>query len=359
VALLAAVAGSTTMATPAAAGVDVPISGAGSTWAANAFDEWRSSVAQYGMAVNYAPVGSSTGRNEFKNGQVDWAVSDIPYGALDGSNLDPPPSRRFAYSPATAGGVALMYNLNVGTMRVTNLRLSGPVIAGIFTGTITMWNDPAIAADNPGLALPATKIVPVVRSDGSGATRQFTQWLATTQPAPWSAYCQETDRNPCTATSAYPVLPGPGMVAQAGDNGVSGYVSQPTAAGAIGYVENSYALETRFPVAKVLNAAGYYTEPTSGHVAVSLLNAKINTDSSNPSTYLIADLSGVYTDTDPRTYPLSYYSYLIVPTALEAGFTTDRGATLGDFGRYALCQGQVGFVALVLVVLTVTDAPQR
>ena len=333
----------------AAAATYVPISGAGSTWSFTAINAWANAVTQFGMNVSYNPVGSTTGRNEFRNGTVDWAASDIPYGVQDGTNNDPPPARGFAYVPDTAGGLGFMYNLHIGTERVTDLRLSGPVIAGIFTGTITMWNDPAIAADNPGLTLPAIRITPVVRSDGDGSTARFTQWMVATQPAAWQAYCQRVGRSPCTQTSTYPVAPG--MVAQAGDLGISGYVSQQQANGSIGYVQYAYALETGFPVAKVLNAAGYYTLPQAGHVAVSLLNARINMDQSDPSVYLTEDLSQVYTDPDPRTYPLSGYSYLIVPTTTTAPFTLDKGFTLGDFGKYLLCQGQnqvdaLGYAAL-------------
>jgi phosphate ABC transporter phosphate-binding protein len=344
-AALAAVLATTLVAAPftapsAAAAAYVPISGSGSTWSFNAIDAWRRNVVQYGIRLNYKPNGSSQGRTDFKQLQVDWAASDIPYGVKDGDNDDPPPSRGFAYMPDTAGGTTFMYNLKIGTQRVTNLRLSGPVIAGIFTGTITSWNDPGIAKDNPGLTLPAIKIVPVVRSDGSGATAQFTQWLLATQNGAWTSYCRKVGRDPCTQTSAYPVAPGSGMVAQSGDSGVSGYVSQAGAVGSIGYVEYSFAIETGFPVAKVLNKAGFYTEPTAGHVAVSLLAAKINMDKSDPNTYLTQNLSQVYVNPDPRTYPLSSYSYLILPTDIRRGFTTQKGFTLAAFGQYALCQGQ-------------------
>ena len=125
------------------------------------------------------------------------------------------------------------------------------------------------------------------------------------------------------------------MVAQPGDTGVASYVAQAQADGAIGYTEYSYALQTGFPGAKVLNAAGYYPAPTPGHVAVSLLQAQINQDASSPL-YLTADLSQVYTDPDPRTYELSSYSYMIVPTDLTSGMTTDKGYTLGAFGQYLL-----------------------
>ncbi len=324
---------------PAFAASYVPISGAGSTWSYNAIHAWITDVAQFGMTINYADVGSTTGRSDFAQGTVDWAASEIPYGVQDGTNYDPPPARGYAYMPDTAGGTTFMYNLMIGTQRVTNLRLSGAVIAGIFTNQITMWNDPKIAADNPGLTLPAIRIIPVVRSDGSGATADFTQWMLATEPSYWNAYCQAVGRNPCTQTSTYPVQPGTAMVGQSGDLGVSGYVSQQQANGAIGYVEFSYALETGFPVALVLNAAGYYTEPTAENVAVSLLNAQINTDKSSPL-YLTENLSNVYTDTDPRTYELSSYSYMILPTDSSNGFSAAKGYTLGAYGNYLLCQGQ-------------------
>jgi ABC-type phosphate transport system substrate-binding protein len=324
-------------AQPAGAAAFAPISGAGSTWSANAINTWRANVAQYGMVVNYAAVGSTVGRLEFKQGVVNWAAPDIPYGVQDGTNIDAPPVRGYTYMPDTAGAVAFMYNLTIGGKHVTNLRLSGKAIAGIFTGVITNWDDPMIAQDNPGLTLPNLQIVPVVRTDGSGATAQFIQWMIATEGSYWTDYCAKVGRNPCTQTSAYPVLPG--MVGQPGDLGVAGYVSQPQAQGAIGYTENSYALQAGFPVAQVLNAAGYYTEPTPGHVGVSLLNAQINNNPSDPL-YGTADLSRVYTDTDPRTYELSYYSYMILPTDTSDGLTTDKGYTLGAFGRYLLCQGQ-------------------
>jgi phosphate transport system substrate-binding protein len=130
----------------------VPISGAGSTWSFNALDQWRRNVDKLnGIKVNFSPSGSSDGRNQFKNGTVDFAVSEIEYGLSDGGVIDRPPDKRtFGYMPIVAGGTAFMYNLKVGNQRVTNLRLSGDVIAKIFTQQITNWSDPAIKADNPG-----------------------------------------------------------------------------------------------------------------------------------------------------------------------------------------------------------------
>ncbi|MFJ3903013.1 phosphate ABC transporter substrate-binding protein PstS [Streptomyces sp. NPDC090025] len=342
--LAALVFGATlTGAEPAAAATYVPISGAGSTWSQNALDQWRANVKQYGMTVNYNGTGSSDGRNQFRNGTVDYAVSEIPYGIKDSGVVDSPPSRKYAYMPIVAGGTSFMYNLVIGNKRVTNLRLSGEVIAKMFTGQIKTWNDPAIKADNPALAnaLPARRVVPVVRSDGSGTTAQFTTWLSKQHAGLWDAYCGRAGRSaPCGATSNFPLVPGSGFVGQSGSNGVSGYVAQGNNIGTITYVEYSYAVYTTgFPVAKVLNKSGYYTEPTARNVAVALTKARINNDASSPS-YLTQILDDVYNDSDPRAYPLSSYSYMIVPTQLEANFNNQKGKTLGAFAYYFLCQGQ-------------------
>jgi phosphate transport system substrate-binding protein len=157
----------------------VPISGSGSTWSSNALDGWRRNVSNnYGITVNFSANGSTGGRTDFRAGLVDFAVSEIPYGLTDGGVLDPNPPRKFGYMPIVAGGTSFMYNLKVGNKRVTNLRLSGDTLTKIFTQQITKWDDPAIKADNPSLGLPSRTIVPVVRSDGSGTTAQFTAYMA-------------------------------------------------------------------------------------------------------------------------------------------------------------------------------------
>jgi phosphate ABC transporter phosphate-binding protein len=338
----------TATAAPAAASAAacpyVPIIGAGSIWSANAINTWATNVAQDCMQVSYAADDSAAGEQEFSNGTVDFAASEIPYGVALGNSENPPPTRGYTYMPDIAGGVALMYNLHIDGLQVSNLRLSGAVIAGIFTNQITMWNDPAVAADNPGLTLPAEPIIPVVRVDVSGATWAFTQWLSATESSDWTAYCAATGLSSCGPTTTYPVRPGTAMIGQSGDLGVSSYVSQPTAEGAIGFTEYSSALQTGFPVANVLNAAGYYTAPTPDNVGVSLLSATVNTDGTE-------NLSPVYTDTDPRAYELSYYSYMILPTDTSFGVTDAVGYTLATFAEYALCQGQqqvnpLGYAAL-------------
>ncbi|MEU6192758.1 substrate-binding domain-containing protein [Streptomyces sp. NPDC047061] len=340
--ILAALIGilGTIAGTPAVADSYTPIAGAGSTWAENAVDEWRRAVNQYGMRISYAGTGSSDGRRQFLSGTVDFAVSDIPFqtNPTDGSAAERPASGSYAYMPIVAGGTVFMYHLTVNGKRVNNLRLSGDVVTKIFTGVIKTWDDKAIKADNPGIQLPHRTVVPVVRSDGSGSTAQFTMWMANQHKSLWNAYCAKVGRSgSCGQTSYYPTVSG--MIAQSGDLGVAGYVAQNYGEGAIGYVNYSYAINARYPVAKVLNHAGYYTEPTPSNVAVSLLKAKINTNK-NSADYLTQQLDGVYNDADKRNYPLSSYSYMILPLKVQGTFTKEKGKTLGAFSYYFMCQGQ-------------------
>jgi len=143
------------------------------------------------------------------------------------------------------------------------------------------------------------------------------------------------------------------MVAQTNSDGVMNYIVSAAANGAIGYDEYSYALAKNYPVAKIKNSAGFFTLPTQFNVAVALQKAIINPDKSSPN-YLLQDLHDVYTYSDPRTYPLSSYSYGIIPTsATDSRMSTAKRQTLADFLYYSVCQGQaqigpVGYSALPL-----------
>lgn len=317
------------------------ITGEGSTWAGIAIDSMRANFKSLeNLNVEYSQTGSTSGRKNFLNGTVTFAASDIgfQFNPEDGSAPDNPEPGSYAYIPITAGGTAFVYNLKINGQRVSNLRLSGENVAKIFTGKLNKWNDPAIVADNPGLALPDRTIVPVVRSDGSGSSFHFTEWLSRQHSGLWMDYCNRSGRAPaCGPTSFYPTVPG--MIAQSGDQGVAGYLTGSHTEGGIGYASYSYAFEYGHPVAKVLNPAGYYTEPTPENVAVSLLKAQINYDESSTE-YLTQKLEGLYTDTDPRSYTLSAYSYIILRTKLDGNFNEKKGRTLGKFSYYAMCQAQ-------------------
>jgi ABC-type phosphate transport system substrate-binding protein len=175
------------------------------------------------------PEPASAGRQDFINQTVDFAISEIPFQAHPEDGSAPEiPATTYSYMPIVAGGTSLMYNLKIAGKQVTNLRLSGEVIAKIFTGAITNWNDPAIQADNPALAMPDKSITPVVRSDGSGTSAQFTLWMSSQFPSIWTR----------GMTSQFPSLSG-AFKAQSGSLGVAGYVSQNYGEGAITYVEYS------------------------------------------------------------------------------------------------------------------------
>lgn len=354
--VLLAVFGMLLTSTPAAAVAHEQIQGSGSSWATNAINVWVAGVSSSGLQVVFTSTGSAQGRKDFGNSTTDFAVSDIGYQGHDPQTGDvdlPCPlgtstnCRPYGYLPIVSGGTAFAYHLQIGGALVRNLRLSGRTLARIFTGGITTWADPAITADNHGRSFPNIPIIPIVHAEGSGSTAQFTQYLNTEYPDVWGAY----NGGHMGATEYF--TPKGNMIAQTGSDGVMNYLTSAAANGAIGYDEYSYALAKNYPVAKIENAAGYYTLPTQFNVAVALQQAIINTDPNSPN-YLLQDLHQVYTYGDPRTYPLSSYSYGIIPTsATDSRMTTAKRQTLADFLYYSVCQGQaqigpVGYSALPL-----------
>ncbi len=318
------------------------ITGAGSTWAQIAVDQWRADVASQGLAVNYQGVGSTSGRVFYYQDQVDFAVSEIPFQAQvkdDQGNviyydeISRAAHRPYAYMPIVAGGTSFMYHLDINGTRVTNLNLSAVAVAKIFTGGITFWDDPAIKATNPSLALPHLAVRPVIRSDGSGTSAQFSAFMANQTPTIWNAFCAKVGLHldPCPSTSLYP--PFAGSVAQQYSDGVAGYVASSYANGAITYVEYGYAKQRGFPVANLQNKAGYFAQPVAAAVSLALKAATFNADGTQ-------NLVSVYDNPDRRVYAMSSYSYMIVPTTTAAPFNTDKGATLGQFILYFVCAGQ-------------------
>ena len=167
---------------PSVVHAEAPVDGAGSTWSQIAVDQWRADVARQGLVVNYQGVGSTAGRLAYYQAQVDFAVSEIAFqsaqsdrqGNLLADETQLAASRPYAYLPVVAGGTAFMYNLKANGQKITDLRLSPTTLGKIFSGQIVMWNDPEIIADNPQRVMPATRIKPVIRSDGSGTTAQIT-----------------------------------------------------------------------------------------------------------------------------------------------------------------------------------------
>jgi phosphate transport system substrate-binding protein len=325
--LLMAVAPIAMAAAPAQA-TDVTVTGAGSTWSQIAVDQWRADVATgMGLHINYSGVGSSAGRQFYLISQVDFAVSEIPFLPDELAKLKAS-GRSWQYFPIVAGGTALMYNLKDSSGRqVRDLRLAPATLAGIFTGRITDWADQAITADY-GHALPARPIVPVVRSDGSGTSAQFSAYVAKTSPSDWSRFAS-AQGIPATSTSNYPQFGN--AVASKGSDGVANYVAgTSTGLGSIGYVETGFAVQRGFPVVAVRNVSGNYALPSSSNVAIALTKATLNPDNTQ-------NLDGVYANPAANAYPISSYSYMITPTT---GLSPDKGSVIGKFMLYFACAGQ-------------------
>jgi hypothetical protein len=162
-------------------------------------------------------------------------------------------------------------------------------------------------------------------------------------PSQWNKFCKRVKPGvhlPCGQTEFYPLFRG--AKSENGSNNVATYVTASYGSGAIGYDEYAYALNAHYPVVKVLNAAGYFVLPSASNVAVALTKAVINENSHSPN-FLQQDLDAVYTFNDPRSYPLSSYSYLIVPRAgthQPTNFSKAKGKTLSTFVDYFLCGGQ-------------------
>jgi ABC-type phosphate transport system substrate-binding protein len=330
-----------------------PLNGFGSSWAGPAIDQWGEDVHSEGIVINFDPSGSAAGRLQYSEDQADFAASDIAFLTTPDPFQPGTENPHYAYSyiPIVAGGTSFLYNLQVGGKRIRNLRLSGETIMKIFTGQIDNWDNPAITADY-GEQLPSIPITVVVRADGSGASYQFSDWMKNEFPSDWQTFCSKSGGPAnCGPTEFYPDSALPNGKSLNGSDLVANYIASPSNNGAIGYDEYAYALDSDIPVVAVQNAAGYDVLPTASNVAIALQKASINEDP-NSVDYLMQNLQSVYGYTDPRTYPLSSYSYLIVPRTSRAGSAgpppifmgSDNGAskgyTLSTWLNFVLCGAQ-------------------
>jgi ABC-type phosphate transport system substrate-binding protein len=315
------------------------LNGTGSSFAAPAISTWVNDVANapYNLDVVYTSSNSGQGRYEFTNQTTDYAVSDIGYV---GNTDTTPPSFPFNFIPITAGGIAFMYHIPGLTKQ---LQLTSYTACAVLTGGIKNWDDPAIAADNPGVTMPNVPVVPVTESDSAGTNYVLEEWCIDEQPALWSAFAQQqesqsggpTDGVAISATAPNSNWPGiSGGLDDQSTTAVAGDVA--TTAGALGAVQVNYAndepgfsgSDPSQDVALVQNASGDYTPPTPVDVASALAYA---TQESNGTHKL--DFSGL----GPHVYNPSTYSYLLTPTT---GWSTAKGATMSAFVNYVLTLGQ-------------------
>ena len=232
--------------------VAAEITGAGATFIFPLVSKWSADYnAATGNRVNYQSIGSGGGIAQIKSGTVDFGSSDKP---LDSAELQAAGLGQF---PSAIGGVVPV--VNIDGMQPGQLRLTGSLLADIFSGKVGTWNDPAIAALNPGVTLPSGKISVVHRSDGSGTTFNFSNYLSKVSPD-WKSRIGE-------GTSVqWPV-----GVGGKGNEGVASYVQQ--IKGSIGYVELAYALQNNMPYASMQNAAGNWIQPSEDSFAAAAANA--------------------------------------------------------------------------------------
>ncbi|HET6866312.1 MAG TPA: phosphate ABC transporter substrate-binding protein PstS [Solirubrobacteraceae bacterium] len=218
------------------------VNGAGSTLAAPIYQQWASTLSGQGVTLNYNPVGSGTGIADLQTATVDFAGSDPSLKAEDKSAMKGP----VLQFPVAFGAITVSYNLS-GVK--SGLKLDGPTISKIYQGQIKTWNDPAIKALNPGMSLPSTGITVVHRSDSSGTTAGFTTFMADADPS-WASTVGPPDKE----------VKWPTGTGAAKNSGVAAAVKQTD--GAIGYVEQAYALENNFTYAAVKNSSGQFVLPT-------------------------------------------------------------------------------------------------
>ena len=281
--------------------------GAGSSFVSPLMSQWQKDYpSKTGVNIVYSPSGSGAGIAAISARTVDFGASDAPLTPDQAAGC-----KSCFQIPWALGGVAIM--VNVKTNAHAPLKMSGPVLAQIFLGAIKTWDAPAIKALNPKISLPSTPIVPVYRSDGSGTSYAFTDYLSSISAA-WKSKI---------GFSTQPSFP-TGVGAK-GSSGVSGVVSKTD--GAVGYADIAFALANHIATMAVKNAAGKFQTPgikQIGAAAAAFPKVPANNEMhiTNPPR------------SAPLAYPISTYTYVIVPQ------TTAKAPLLKKFIFYALTSGQ-------------------
>ncbi len=295
------------------------VTGAGSSFVYPVISKWSAAYAEKtGNHINYQSIGSGGGIAQIKAGTVDFGASDKP---LDQATLAKFGLGQF---PDVIGGIVPV--LNVNGIPAGKLVLDGKTLAGIFLGKITRWNDPGIAALNPGMKLPDQKITVVHRSDGSGTTYNFTHYLSQVSPA-WKS-----------RAGVGTAVNWPAGIGGKGNEGVSAYVKQ--IRNSIGYVEYAYALQNHIGYAMMKNAAGNVVSPNTA----SFQAAAATADWKHARNFelLITNAPGT------RAWPITATSWVIMykqPRNLE------HTRVVMDFFKWAYNHGQADARSLDYVPL--------
>ncbi len=286
------------------------IDGAGATFPYPIYSKWfyEYNKLHPDVEINYQSIGSGGGIRQITNETVFFGATD---GPMTKDQLLAAPGR-ILHFPTVLGGVVPVYNIPGFT---GELKFSGPLLAGIFLGKITKWNDPAILAENPGVDLPAQDITVAHRSDGSGTTYVFCDYLAKVSP--------DWKKTVGVATS----VNWPAGIGGKGNEGVAGLVQQTP--GSIGYVELIYALQNKIEYGSVKNMAGEYVKPTVESVTAAAAQAAETMPEDFRVSITNAPGSGVY--------PISSFTWLLL---YESAREKDKAHTMVDFMKWALTDGQ-------------------
>lgn len=290
------------------------LTGAGATFPYPIYSKWFAeySAAHPGVEINYQSIGSGGGIKQVTSGLVDFGASDMPMTdeMLAASKV------KLIHIPTVLGAVVPVFNVP----GVTELRFSGETLANIYLGKVANWNDQEIAKDNPGVKLPDQKIIVVHRSDGSGTSFIFTDYL--------SKVSKEWASGPSKGTSpSWPV-----GVGGKGNEGVAGLVRQ--LPGAIGYVELIYALQNHITFGAVKNAAGNWITASIPGVTEAAAGLKFKGTDFRVS---ITNASGA------QAYPISSFTYLLIP---EQGSNAENRKVLKDMLSWIIKSGESEVSAL-------------
>jgi phosphate transport system substrate-binding protein len=292
------------------------INAAGATFPEPIYTKWFTEYNQLhpNVKINYQPIGSGGGVLQTSQGTVDFGASDMP--VTDDKLAEA--KIKFMHIPTVLGAIVPIYNVPGVS---SDLNFSGDVIADIYLGKIAKWNDPRIAKDNPGVNLPNQPILAVYRSEGSGTTFIFTDYLSKVSPD-WKA-----------KVGANSAVKWPTGIGASKNEGVAGMVKQTP--GAFGYVELIYALQNKMSYGAVKNSAGKFLQGSpDGVTAAAAAQAK-----TMPADYRVSitDAPGA------ASYPISSFTYLLIPLKFA---DPAKGAAVKDFLTWMLDHGEAEAPAL-------------
>ena len=296
----------------------VALTGAGATFPYPIYSKWFSDYAtKTGVKINYQSIGSGGGIRQLSEGTVDFGATDSPMSDAEMANAKGGP---ILHIPTVMGAVVATYNVPGVTQP---LKLTGEVLADIFLGRIRRWNDARIATLNTEAQLPNQEILVVHRSDGSGTTYIFTDYLSNVSPG-WK-----------NGPGKGKEVQWPAGLGAKGNEGVAGQVKQTP--GSIGYVELAYAKQNRLPFASIRNVAGEYVTPTIESVTAAAAGVVQRLPENTDYRVSIVNAPG------NGAYPIASFTWIIL---YQRQADAEKGQKLLDFLRWALREGEASAAAL-------------